>query len=125
MRNPVSDLLWTDEFPVRLYEADSRGSLAVGSLCNYLQEAAGNHAGHLGVSVGQLMERGLTWVLSRLHVCVARLPRWRDEVTIETWPSGLDEMVATRDFRLHDGGGRSIGRARRRSRSSESRSSFT
>jgi acyl-ACP thioesterase len=111
MRNPASDLVWTDEFPVRLYEADSGGSLAVGSLCNYLQEAAGNHAGHLGVSVGQLMERGLTWVLARFRVRIDRRPAAGETVAVRTWPTGAEKLFALRDFQACDARGNQVASA--------------
>ena len=109
----MSDALpvWIERHAIRASEMDFKGHLSVRALCELLQEAGGNHAQALGVGVDQLIPQGWTWVLREWQFEMLAWPRWRDEVTIETWPSGLDEMVATRDFRLHDGGGRSIGRA--------------
>ncbi|MCX7040328.1 MAG: thioesterase [Spirochaetes bacterium] len=104
MHGPTPDLVWTGEFPVRLYETDGSGSLAVGSLCDYLQEAAGNHAGALGVSVSQLMERNLTWVLARLRLRIERLPGAGERLQVRTWPSGVERLFALRDFRVLDAG---------------------
>jgi acyl-ACP thioesterase len=104
MRGPTHDLVWTGEFPVRLYETDGCGSLAVGSLCDYLQEAAGHHAGVFGVSVSQLMERNLTWVLARLRVRIERLPSAGERLEVRTWPSGVERLFALRDFRVQGAG---------------------
>lgn len=98
-------------FPVRLFETDARGSLSVGGLCDYLQEAAGNHAAALGVSVSGLMERGLTWVLSRLRLRIARLPRAGETVTVRTWPTGAERLFALRDFRVSDAAGAEVAAA--------------
>ncbi len=103
--------VWIERHAIRASEMDFKGHLSVRALCELLQEAAGNHAQALGVGVDQLIPQGWTWVLREWQFEMLAWPRWRDEVTIETWPSGLDEMVATRDFRLQDGGGRPIGRA--------------
>lgn len=103
--------VWIERHAIRASEMDFRGHLSVRALCELLQEAAGNHALALGVGVDQLIPQGLTWVLREWQFEMASWPRWREEVTIETWPSGLNEMVATRDFRLLDGGGQPIGRA--------------
>lgn len=81
------------------------------SICNYLQEAASNHARALGVSVEQLEESNTTWVLARLRVEMDRYPRWRNEVRVETWPSGTERLFATRDFLVSDEGGLILGRA--------------
>ncbi len=99
-----------ESFPIRSYESTSSGHVAVQSLCNYLQEAAGNHARQLGVSIEQLVGENLTWVLGKLRLEVDDLPVWRDEVEIETWPSDQNGLIAMRDFVLRTGG-REFGRA--------------
>jgi acyl-ACP thioesterase len=103
--------VWTARHAIRASEMDFRGHLSVRALCELLQEAAGNHAQALGVGVDQLIPQGWTWVLREWQFEMDTWPRWRDEVVIETWPSGLNEMVATRDFRLLGGDGRALGRA--------------
>ncbi len=92
--------IWTEDFTVRAYEIDPRGRASVQTLCNYLQEAAGRHARALGVSVEQLLDKNLTWVLTRLHVQIDAYPELWEKVTVETWPSGQNGLYATRDFFL-------------------------
>ncbi len=103
--------VWKEKFRVRSYETGPTGRASVATICNYLQEVAGNHAFRLGVSVEHLHERRLTWVLTRLRVFIDNYPHWRDEITIETWPSGVEGLFATRDFLLQDDSGRRLGRA--------------
>lgn len=90
--------VWKETFRVRSYETDPGGHASIQTICNYLQEAAGNHAGEMGVAVDQLTRRNMTWVLARLRVEMEHYPAWRDEVTVETWPSGNDGLYATREF---------------------------
>jgi acyl-ACP thioesterase len=73
-------------------------------VADYLQEAAGHHAAELGVSMQALLEEGRAWVLAHLRLDVDRLPRWEEDVVVETWPSGLDRLYATREFILYAGG---------------------
>lgn len=87
-------------YPIRSYEIDAGGRLAIPALCNYLQESAGSHARDLGFSVEQLLREGMTWFLWRLHVRIDSLPAWGEMVTIETWPAELGKPFAIRDFRL-------------------------
>ncbi len=100
--NPPQDITWTDTFSVRVFETGANGTLALRSLCDFLQEAAGNHARALGVSVQDLLQRQLTWVLSRLRVQIHRLPANGEQVTVRTWPSGIDRLFALRDFTVRD-----------------------
>ncbi len=108
--NADGENIWTEVFTVRAFEAGPAGTLTIQSLCNYLQEAAGNHAHALGVSVDQLQVKKLTWMLSRLHVKVDRYPAWRDTVFIDTWPSGHNGLYATREFRVYTEAGDQVAR---------------
>ena len=49
-----------------------------------------------------LLDNGQAWVLAFLRLRVHRYPDWHDTLTIETWPSGLDRLYATREFILSD-----------------------
>lgn len=64
----------------------------------YLQEAASAHAEQLGLGYQRLNKINSYWVLSNLRIEIARLPKWNDEVTIKTWPSGYSRLMATREF---------------------------
>lgn len=92
--------VWSEPFTVHTYEVDAGGRASIQSLCAFLQEAAGRNAEALGVTVPQLMEHGLTWVLSRLLVRVHEYPRWWDKLVIETWPSGFHRLFALREWRI-------------------------
>lgn len=107
----MQDNIYTDTFYVHSYEIDTTGTASIKSICNYLQETAGNHADELGVAVDRLSEENRTWVLSRLHVEMDRYPRWREELEIETWPSGENGLLATREFILSSADGDELGRA--------------
>jgi len=105
------NLLWTEEFKIRAYEVGPNGRVTLQSIFNYMQEAAGNHAFELGVSVDKLLKQNLTWVLSRVHLRVDKYPFWKQGVTIETWPADKDGFYAIRDFRILDEKGSEIGQA--------------
>lgn len=104
-------MVWSETVSVRLIEIDAHGTLSAGALCDYLQEAAGNHAGSLGVSVWHLRERHLTWVLSRLRLRIDRLPGAGERLEVRTWPTGAERLFALRDFEVLDAQGRRIAAA--------------
>lgn len=94
-------LLSTQTFQIRAYEVGPDKLASVLTVCDLLQEAAGEHARSIGVeSFGLADGASATWVLSRLRVRMERKPRMRETVTIETWPSDLDGLRAFRDFRI-------------------------
>ncbi len=102
---------WQEQFTVRAYEADARGVASIQTLCNYVQEIAGNHAFALGLAIDQLMAQGITWVLSRLRVKMDSYPRWRDRLTLTTWPSDANRLYAFRDYEIADTSGARLGAA--------------
>ena len=99
-------------FTVRGYEAGIENRVALPTLCNYMQEAAGINADRLGWGIRALQDEGLTWMLSRLRVSVARYVPWGASVTVRTWPSGMKgKLIAKRCFVGLDEGGEELFRA--------------
>ena len=92
---------WQETFRIQSYDIGSNGLLRLDALCNFLQESAGGHARELGVAVEQLLRHNTTWVLSRLHVKIHRVPGWRQQLRIHTWPAQVDRRYAVRDFELY------------------------
>lgn len=97
-------------FTIRSSEVAPNGKARLSSICDLLQETAGNHALKLNFDISRLNKENLTWVLHRLHVQMDRLPEWREEIKILTWPSSGDTLRAYRDFRITDSDGNELGR---------------
>lgn len=99
-------------FQIRAYEVGPDERASVLTVCDLLQEAAGEHARTLGVEGFELADgASAIWVLSRLRVRLERRPRMREAVTVETWPSDLDGLRAFRDFRMTGDDGDVLGTA--------------
>ncbi|TPE45421.1 acyl-[acyl-carrier-protein] thioesterase [Pontibacter mangrovi] len=89
-------------FIVRSGEIDYRGRATLPALVSYMQEAAWANTRDLGISMYDLLERGLTWVLQRMRVEMFRYPGHNDNITIETWASGRERVFLHRDFRIYN-----------------------
>lgn len=103
--------VYKETFKIRSSEVTPEGEARLSSICDLLQETAGNHALQLDFDISQLNEKKLTWVLHRLHVQMDQYPKWRDEVIIKTWPSSGDTLRAYRDFSICNSDGNQIGRS--------------
>ncbi len=104
--------VWRERARIRASEADPTGRATPLALCDIMQEAAGNHARTLGVALDQIVEAHReTWMLYRLALRLHDAPRWRDEVTVETWPCGVERIYAVRDFRVVGDDGRALAEA--------------
>jgi medium-chain acyl-[acyl-carrier-protein] hydrolase len=101
---------WRDQYLVRSYEADASGNLAPAYVLRYLQETAWKHARALGWAFDPREGGPIGWVLSRLRVEMDRYPAWGQRVRVETWPCGIDRMLALREFAVVDERGALCGR---------------
>jgi acyl-ACP thioesterase len=105
--SPSSDpmLVWTEQFRVHSFEADLNGAGSLEGLCRHFQEAAWNHAEHLGLGYERLLQENKIWVLSRLLLKLDRSLRWGETITIHTWPRQVKSAFALRDFEMVDAAG--------------------
>lgn len=103
--------IFEKEFPVRYHELDSHGLIRPVTLLNCVQDAGGLHAAQLGISIRDLKPRGLTWVLSRIHLVVDRYLRAEDVINVCTWPSTRKGLFLCREFEMRDKSGALFSRA--------------
>ena len=89
---------YTETFKVHVFQTDTDGRLSVKSLFDFLNEAAGNHCIEEKITVADLQQIGLTWMLSRMHIEIAGLPVYGESVTVKTWPTGARGLYSCRDF---------------------------
>lgn len=94
--------LFEKEYLVHVYETDANGRLTLPGLFNYLQDTASDHAEKLNFGRDDLLKNNNIWVLSRMYAVIEKLPDWNDKVTVNTWPSGIDKILALRDFKVMD-----------------------
>jgi acyl-ACP thioesterase len=76
------------------------------------QEIASDHAEDLGVGREAMSVTGQVWILSRISVQWDRRPKWRDSLTVRSWPRGADKLFALRDYDIRDGEDRPLVRGR-------------
>lgn len=87
-----------DSICVRHHECDPTGHLKLHALLDYLQDAAAIHAQQMGFGMEDLQRTGLIWVLSRLKLTIEQMPRLGEKLTVETYPTGLEKLFATRQY---------------------------
>ncbi len=87
------------------YGTDADSFLKPSSFMDLAQEMANASATHLGFGFDDLQRSSLAWVLSRMHIEFPAMPRWRDEVELQTWHKGFEGPFYVRDFRMLDAQG--------------------
>lgn len=100
-----------DRFIVEAFDCRPDGCIKPNALMQYLQETAARHAEQLGVGFADLAQWDCFWVLLNLRLEMTAMPRWRDCLTIRTWPSGCTRLTAAREFVGEGADGRELFRA--------------
>lgn len=97
---------YVEKHTIPCYDTDASWRLKPTSFMNMAQEAAGRHAVYLGFGYDDLIKTNTAWILSRVHVEFVDTPKWRDEITLNTWHKGLNRLFFLRDFLITDSEGR-------------------
>jgi acyl-ACP thioesterase len=103
--------VYREPFRVRAGEVGPGGVMRLPALLDLFQEVAGASATSFGWGSDALLAQGKTWVLSRHHLRLHALPAWREDVVLETWPSGVHRVFALREFRATGANGRLLAEA--------------
>jgi acyl-ACP thioesterase len=89
--------MFEKNYRVPYYGLDENERMKPGILLDIFQESAALHADSLRIGVGDLIRRGLTWVLRRYRVDFSGYPG-RDELTVRTWFEPRRNLMSVRRF---------------------------
>ncbi len=99
---------YSDSFKIRNYHTGPNGLATIPSLFHFMYEAAGDHCIEENITVQDLQEIGLTWMLSRIHAVFTKIPSFGDTATVTTWPTGAIGLYSCRDFLVSDQNGNEL-----------------
>ncbi len=95
----------SEHFSIRYHETGLDQLVRVPCICNYIEEAAGNHAVALGVGMQRLAEENLAWVLAKMRLCLFRRPGPGEHLRVDTWPVHIEGLRFRRDVLMYDEAG--------------------
>jgi len=93
--------IFSINFRTASYDVGADGRISVAALFRYFQEAAHEHANSLGVGFHKLRRQNIFWVLSATQIEIGNLPGFDEEITVNTWPRGVNKFFSLRDFQLY------------------------
>ena len=94
--------IWEYQFKVRSFDVDKNKNITATSICEYLQEVAGEHSNSLGFGYRQFVKKQMVWILSGIRIEVEQTPKWEDEILIKSWVVGNNRFISRRDFEWSD-----------------------
>jgi len=90
--------VWKEEVTLRFGNIDKSDRLTLNAVFGFFQEAAISHATVLGVGKDALEDNGQAWILSRISVFIKKRPKYREIVTVRSWPRGSEKLFALRNY---------------------------
>ena len=96
------------EHTVHSFECDMEGKLRLLTLFNLLQHIADLHAEKLNLGYKFFLEKQMAWVGANYVLHINQRPKWGDEISFQTWPSGTTPVSAIRDFDILGKDGKSL-----------------
>lgn len=94
----IQQIIFTQKHRLRSPEVDLYGRWRASDIFLVMQELAGGHSLQLGCHMKDLMPRGITWVLSRVHMQMNMYPQLGEEVILKTWTGGVQRVIFPRFF---------------------------
>ncbi|MDD3588225.1 MAG: thioesterase [Thermoguttaceae bacterium] len=79
--------IFTRKYEIRINEIGPDERLTPQTMFCYLQDISNAQVASMGIGVDDLKLRGVTWVLSRVCLETAFLPRHGDTIVAQTWPA--------------------------------------
>lgn len=78
------------------------GTVKLGSLLYFFQEAAAEHADEIGIGRDILLEKNVVWILAKMKVRVLKELEVGDGYYVMTYPRAVKSRFCPRDYYLYD-----------------------
>ena len=89
--------------------SDMNGNIKLPSLILLSLQVSGSQSAQLGVSDKEILEKyNLVWIITEYDIDVIRLPRFSEEMTIETEALSYNRLFCYRRFTIYDESGQAI-----------------
>ena len=93
---------------IRYSETDSQGKLTWLGLLDYFQDCSVFQSESLGYGIDFLAENHKVWILLKWRICMERMPRLAEKVTVRTWAYDMKGFYGLRNFEMTDEQGRRL-----------------
>ena len=100
------------KFNLRFFEMNKYGFASPTTVLTLLEETAAEHCYNIGYGLYDLETQNIGWVLLSGTIEMIRYPRYKEDITIQTWISKYGLVKGCRENIILDNTGEIIGRAK-------------
>lgn len=92
-------LTYKKKYVVPYYESDANGNMKLPSILNVALQLSGEQSFSLGISDDWLKDTyNYTWIVVEYDMAIARLPRFHETITVETFAKSYNKFFCYRNF---------------------------
>lgn len=96
---------------IRYSELNENGELTIDGLVNYLQDCCSFQSEDMGLGLDFLQAHKCAWVIFGWHIDILRMPKYKEEIDVQTWPYQFVGFYGYRNFQICDREGNCLVRA--------------
>lgn len=93
---------------LRYYMCDRTNSLTMPMLVNLLLEVSGKQSALLELGSEAMEQMGYTWIILQYEFHIKRMPKFTEEIEIETFATEYNKLFCYRDFIVRDDRGEEL-----------------
>ena len=91
---------YSHSFFLRLEDADSNYFITNKAILELMENTADEASAQIGDDIMSLNARGLSWVIIEWNFEILNRPRYRDEITVQTWVREANNRYIWRDLEV-------------------------
>jgi len=99
----MQESIFEKNYEVTSVNINMNKRLGLFGMLGILEDVGTVHAENLGVGLDDMIRNNAFWVFTQQTLKMTTWPKWKDIVTIRTWPRALDGMKAYRDYEIYCG----------------------
>ena len=83
---------------------DDMGKISIPAVFNIFMDLATEHGTEIKMGANDLLQKGCIWLTSKTKVIFNKLPKFMDEVELETWPEKPGNVRCNRYYKISKNG---------------------
>lgn len=100
-----NDMIFQEKTFVKSSEANNQKELRLSSMFKMFQDATVMMVENLGFGKSKTMDKGYLWVISRISIEITKMPKYLDNIIIESYPENMIHFIYPMQFIIKYGDG--------------------
>lgn len=94
---PIS---YSKDYEINYYDVDYNLKCKLPSIVNFFCDIGNRQSESIGDTITHLTEKNMAWVFYKYDITILEYPKYRDVVTIETFPLAFNKFYAHRGYNI-------------------------